>query len=551
MEIRHSKLIILWGTNTKLTNRHLWPTIEEARADGAQVIVIDPIRTMTADAADWFIQPLPGTDIALMLAMMHVLIRDELDRSAVGRRSHAGLRRARRPRRRMDARARRGDLRRGGRRHRAAGDAVRHHPPGRHPHADRRRAPRERGDVLPHARLPAGAGRCVARPRRRTGPIDRRVDAVGGRRRRSLQPTRSARRSPTAVGQHEPSRRDPHATTSDPPINGLLIVWNCNPLVIAPNAEKIRAGVLRDDLFTVVHEQFITDTARYADIVLPATTQIEATDVVTAMGPPLAELERGRHRAVRRGREQQRAVPPPGRGDGLHRARAVRRRHDRDPCSASRRRRRRVASHAVMSACRTQRTAGRSATAYFPTPVGRVEFVSEALVAMGQPALPTFVAAGGRPDGSELAARYPLQLHDTQAPHPLPQRAATRTSPGTAGARAARSSSCRRPTPPAAASATATASACSTTAASIERAGRGSATGCDPASSSIPLGWWSRHHPDGMVANSLTNDTLTEWGGGVAFYDTLVRSPPRRSLAGQSIPAEQARGGSLAAWQAS
>ena len=71
--------------------------------------------------------------------------------------------------------------------------------------------------------------------------------------------------------------------TKDPPIRGLL-VWNCNPLVITPNVEKIRAGVMRDDLFTVVHEQFITDTARYADIVLPATTQIEATDVVPPWG---------------------------------------------------------------------------------------------------------------------------------------------------------------------------------------------------------------------------------------------------------------------------
>ena len=77
-ELRHSKLIILWATNTRLTNRHLWPTIEAARADGAQIVVIDPIRTMTAEAADWFIQPLPGTDIALMLAMMHVLVRDGL-----------------------------------------------------------------------------------------------------------------------------------------------------------------------------------------------------------------------------------------------------------------------------------------------------------------------------------------------------------------------------------------------------------------------------------------------------------------------------------------
>ena len=78
LELRHSRLILLWGTNTRLTNRHLWPTIEAARADGAKVVVIDPIRTITAEAADEFVQPLPGTDIALMLAMMHVLIRDGL-----------------------------------------------------------------------------------------------------------------------------------------------------------------------------------------------------------------------------------------------------------------------------------------------------------------------------------------------------------------------------------------------------------------------------------------------------------------------------------------
>ena len=78
IELRHSKLIILWGTNTRLTNRHLWPTIEAARADGAKLVVIDPLRTITADAADEFVQPLPGTDVALMLAMMHVLVRDRL-----------------------------------------------------------------------------------------------------------------------------------------------------------------------------------------------------------------------------------------------------------------------------------------------------------------------------------------------------------------------------------------------------------------------------------------------------------------------------------------
>ena len=68
-----------------------------------------------------------------------------------------------------------------------------------------------------------------------------------------------------------------------PPVRAM-IVWNSNPLVIVPNAEKARDGMARDDLFTIVHEQFLTDTAKYADIVLPATTHIEASDVTTAWG---------------------------------------------------------------------------------------------------------------------------------------------------------------------------------------------------------------------------------------------------------------------------
>ena len=73
-DVRHSRFIILWGTNTKLTNRHLWPFVEQARANGATVVVIDPIRTATAEAADWFLQPLPGTDVALSHALLHAVI---------------------------------------------------------------------------------------------------------------------------------------------------------------------------------------------------------------------------------------------------------------------------------------------------------------------------------------------------------------------------------------------------------------------------------------------------------------------------------------------
>ena len=78
LDLEHSRLILLWGTNTRLTNRHLWPTIETARQRGARVVVIDPLRTITADSADEFIQPRAGTDIAMMLAMMNIIISEHL-----------------------------------------------------------------------------------------------------------------------------------------------------------------------------------------------------------------------------------------------------------------------------------------------------------------------------------------------------------------------------------------------------------------------------------------------------------------------------------------
>ena len=119
-DIRHAQLIILWGTNTLITNRHLWPFIDEARQNGAEVICIDPLRTITAAAADWHVQPLPGTDAALALGMMNVIIeRDLVDHDYVDA-LHGGVQRARRAREGVPARACRRDLRARRRRHRAA-----------------------------------------------------------------------------------------------------------------------------------------------------------------------------------------------------------------------------------------------------------------------------------------------------------------------------------------------------------------------------------------------------------------------------------------------
>ena len=78
LDLEHSQLILLWATNTRLTNRHLWPTIERARERGARVVVVDPIRTLTAEGADEHVQPLPGTDVALLNGLLHVIVEERL-----------------------------------------------------------------------------------------------------------------------------------------------------------------------------------------------------------------------------------------------------------------------------------------------------------------------------------------------------------------------------------------------------------------------------------------------------------------------------------------
>src|SRR5207247_11427669 len=81
-DLEHARFIILWGTNTVVTNLHLWPIVQKARAAGAKVVVVDPLRTRTAEAADWHVRPLPGTDAALALGMMHVIVAEGLQDQA-------------------------------------------------------------------------------------------------------------------------------------------------------------------------------------------------------------------------------------------------------------------------------------------------------------------------------------------------------------------------------------------------------------------------------------------------------------------------------------
>jgi len=276
-----SRTIILWGTNTKLTNRHLWPTIETARSRGATVVVIDPIRTATAGAGDRFFQIRPGTDVALVLAMINVLDSEglvDIDFLAARTTGWEELRASARamppnvaesitgvPASEIEWLAKLYGTNRPAAIRTLIGPEHREHG------VDIMRAvamlPAVTGswtehggglarstEILHHTALGSGHGGDRRRRRFNMADLGAVLDGVDG-----------------------------SGVPLDPPIE-VLIVHNSNPAVICPDQNAVVEGLARGDLFCVVIEQFLTDTARYADVLLPATTQIEHLDLAIAWG---------------------------------------------------------------------------------------------------------------------------------------------------------------------------------------------------------------------------------------------------------------------------
>ncbi|MEM9465391.1 MAG: molybdopterin-dependent oxidoreductase [Actinomycetota bacterium] len=276
-DLRLARTIVLWGTNTLVTNRHLWATIEAARADGAVVVVIDPVRTTTAERADRFLQPRPGTDVALVLGLVHVLQRDGLlDDEWLATRTTGSddLLTSSRPWTPGRTEAETGV---------AAADIewLAHTFATRRPAAIRTLVGpehRENGIEIMRAitMLPSltGAWRDAGGGLARSTQVWW-EEAFGFDDDDLAPPPRSFNMARLGEVLTDP--------TLDPPVTALF-VHNSNPAVIAPDQNRIIEGLARPDLFTVVAEQFLTDTARYADLVLPATTQIEQLDLAPAWG---------------------------------------------------------------------------------------------------------------------------------------------------------------------------------------------------------------------------------------------------------------------------
>ena len=282
-QFRHSRYIIAWGANIHGNNIHLWPFIEKARRDGARLVVIDPYRTRTARIADWHIPINPGTDVALALGLLHIIVRegwhdaDYIARYAVG----------------FDELQKR----------------LPEYPPERVAQwtgiakADIERLAREYAQTRPAViRLNYGiqrsqnggtAVRAVCMLPVITGSwkeigggLQLSTSGGFGLNREAMQRKDLMLRSPLARTARTINMVElGHALTevNDPPVKALF-VYNSNPAAVCPDQHRVQRGLARKDLFTVVHEQFFTDTTDFADIVLPATTFLEHKDLVSAYG---------------------------------------------------------------------------------------------------------------------------------------------------------------------------------------------------------------------------------------------------------------------------
>src|SRR5713226_8733291 len=281
-QFTRSRYIIAWGANIHGNNVHLWPFISEARRKGAKLVVIDPYRTRTAACADWYLPINPGTDAALALGMMRVIINEGLYDADYVARYTVGFEQLR--------------------------EKVQAYPPERVEKwtgiaaSDIVKLAREYATTHPAViRLNYGVQRsegggmatravtmlpCVTGSWKEVGGgLQLSTSGAFGLNKSALERTdlmeKALGRPARTVNMVELGKA--LNTLEDPPIKALF-VYNSNPAAVCPNHNQVIRGLRRPDLFTVVHEQFFTDTVDYADIVLPATTFFEHKDLQAAYG---------------------------------------------------------------------------------------------------------------------------------------------------------------------------------------------------------------------------------------------------------------------------
>jgi anaerobic selenocysteine-containing dehydrogenase len=399
--VLESDLVIAWGSDLHATNVHLWALIEQVRARGVKLVVIDPRRTRAARAADLHLPIRIGTDAALALGVMHILARDNLlDRAYLD--AHTiGF----------------GQVER---------EVLPHFPPARvaeitglGPDEITRFAALYGAAKKSFIRIGFGMSRFTHGGRNlRTVALLPGVTGAYGRYGGGALLATAAGFDLNYAAVRRPSgpastRTINHLklgeallTLTDPPLRALFIAAN-NPAVTNPNVTRLRAGLAREDLFTVVHDPFMTETARYADIVLPATTYLETEDFYRSYGTYYMQYAEAaiaaQHQAWSNLRLTQALARRMGLTDPVFSMppRDILRELFRGASGA-------VAAHdpATLPARGPVSIAERGGQV-FATPSGRLEFHSQTLADLGQPPLP-----GWEPDPAETARppAYPLRL---------------------------------------------------------------------------------------------------------------------------------------------
>ena len=523
-EYVNSRLILIWGSNPVTSNLHFWTRAQEAKRRGARLVAIDPYRSVTAEKCHAHIALLPGTDAALAFGIMHLLIerghidRDYVDRHTIG----------------FDALAQR----------------VREWTPDRVaatcgiPREQVVRLAQDYGTLKPAAirlnygmQRVHGGGNAVRAVACLPALIGAWREPAGGALLSSsgTYPVDSAalerpdliHGSPRTINMS--AIGDALTRANDPPVRAIY-VYNSNPVAVAPDSSRVVAGFSRPDLFCVVHEIFRTDTADYADVLLPATTQLEQTDIHNSYGhlyalannpaiAPIAEAlpntEVFRRLAARMGFTDPCFMES---DDDL--ARQAYRTHD-------------VRAEGIdwdrlkedgWQRLNVPRPYAPFANGGFPTRSGKCEFWSDTLARQGEDPLPAYVppreSAASNPS---LAVRYPLGfispparnflnssfshlpafLAEEKTPHLdiHPGDAATR---GIGSGDPVRIFNDR--------------GSLLATARVTDRARPGVVV--------APSVWWRKLAPGGENANAVTSQALTDLGRAATFYDCLVEVQP-------------------------
>jgi molybdopterin guanine dinucleotide-containing S/N-oxide reductase-like protein len=546
-DFRLAKLVLAWGANIHGNNVHLWPMVEEARRKGARLIVIDPYRTRTAALADWHIAIRPGTDGALALGLMHVILNEGLeDRAYIDEMTHGFALLAERARQYTPERVANWTGMTAAEIEQLAREYATTRPTALRLNYGVQRTENGGTAVRAIAMLPALTGAWKYRGgggqlstsgafKWDKGALERPDLALAsplGRLARVVNMS-ALGEALTELGQ---GTSDHGRDTGDGPPVKALFVYNSNPAAVAPNHNSVKRGLARADLFTAVHELFFTDTTDYADYILPATTFLEHTDVQGAYGHYFVQLS-------------QQAITPPGeaRSNVWLFSQLAARMGFHEECfrdtemdlirqalaiSVDGHATRPEMEHITLDDLKEQghiplgfhrepetRPFQPYVSGTVPTPSGKIEFYSETLAAQGLDGLPAFVPAVESRFG-ELAKSYPLEFLSRKADNYMNSTFANLDGHRKMEARTSQRLE-MHPTD------AATRGIAEGDAVRIWN-DRGALRLTAMMNASLPAGVvagkldWAKLSADGTNVNALTSERLTDLGAGATFYSTLV-----------------------------